>query len=83
MPATETQTEATQQEEASTTTWRREATEWRGKAELRKHEPSPRDREGTAEGPGKVCDLSQSQHENHSIEGTDPDINDLERQGTA
>ena len=38
MPATETQTEATQQEEASTTTWRREAAEWRGRAELRKEE---------------------------------------------
>ena len=47
------------------------------------HEPSPRDQEGTAEGPGKVCDLSQGQHEDHSMEGTDPDINDLERQGRA
>ena len=35
------------------------------------HEPSPRDREGTAEGPGKVCGLSQGQHEDHPIEGTD------------
>ena len=34
----ETQTEATQQEGASTTTWRREAAEWKARAELRKEE---------------------------------------------
>ena len=42
------------------------------------HEPSPRDRKGGAEYPGKVCGLSQGQHEDHSTEGTDPDIDDLE-----
>ena len=43
------------------------------------HEPSPRDREGTTEGPGEVCGLPQD----HPVEGTDPDTNDLERHGTS